>query len=434
MKPKNALQKKILKLSQALYPLSDYQRQSAIRKIAPHIAKYNSKKEYVCLDCGHSWTGAEAKTIVCPHCGKKLEVDKSRRWNYSEKYYFAVVTTCQGFQVIRMFFMQVNLRKGQAATYWIEEAFQKWFTPDGQTTIVGRRRHWLCYYSDVWDWGSDMEVRSENAGHSVSPYDVVGHSSVLPEIRRNGFKGDFHRCSPYTLFIRLLSNNKIETTWKMGYYQLVRHSLGAPYLFEKYWSSIKIAIRHKYKITDPSLWYDLLDALEYVGKDILNPKFICPDKLKEAHDYWIARKLAKIDRENREHERERQMTAEQRYLANLKQVVKDEAQYKKMKSKFFDLEFFDKEIKIKPLTSVREFVEEGHSLCHCVFTNGYYKRPDVLILHALVNDASIATIELSLENYKVLQCRGKHNKIPPMYDRIISLINKSIPLIMSKSA
>lgn len=434
MKPKNKLQKQILKLSHTLSPLSDYQRQEAIRKVAPHIAKYNSKKEYVCLDCGHSWTDEKTKKVVCPHCSIKLEVDTSRKRNYCEKYYFAVVTTCQGFQVIRMFFMQVNLRRGQSATYWIEEAFQKWFSPGGKLTIVGRARHWLNYYSDIWDWGSEMEVRSENAGHYVTPYDVVGHSSVLPEIKRNGYNGNYHRCSPYTLFTKLLSDNRVETAWKVGYYQLVRHSFGSPHQFEKYWSSVKIAIRHKYRITDPTLWYDLLDALEYCGKDTLNPKYICPNKLKQEHDFWMAKKQAKIDKENRERERERLMTEEQRYLANLNKVVKDEAEYKEAKSKFFDLEFCDKEIVIKPLVSVREFVEEGHSLCHCVFTGGYYKRPDVLILHALVNDTSIATIELSLRNYVIIQCRGKYNKIPPMYDRIMSLLQKNIPQIMSKSA
>lgn len=432
MKPRNKFQEKVLKLSQSLSSLNEYQRQNAIKKIAPHIAKYNSKKEYVCLDCGHSWTGEKMKKVVCPHCLSKLKVDSSRKWNYCEKDYFAIVTKCQGFQVIRMFFMQTNLRRGKKATYWMEEAFQNWITPDGNTAIIGRTRQGLTRYCDSWNWHSEMEIRNESAGHHVAPTGIVGHSSVIPAIKRNGFKGDFHNCNPNAICRKLLTDNRVETVWKVGQYRLVQHTLANSYEFSKYWHSIKVAIRHKYQIKDPSLWYDMLNAMNYLGKDILNPKFICPENLKKSHDEWIAKKRAKEAQEARRREREREMAEERRYLENLKKVEHDEIQYKTAMSTFFDLEFIDNEIVIKPLTSVKEFMEEGRSLHHCVFTNQYYLRNDVLILHALVDNTSIATIEFSLENYSVIQCRGAYNSKPAMYDRIMSLIKKSTPQIMSK--
>ena len=175
----------------------------------------------------------------------------------------------------------------------------------------------------------------------------------------------------------------------------------------------------------------MLDALDYCGKDLRNPKFICPNNLKEAHDFWIAKKRAKIDEENRRRERERRMTPEQRYQANSKH---DEAQYKQAKSKFLNLEFVDQEIVVKPLQSVREFLDEGEYMHHCVFTNKYYSKNNVLILHALVEGVSIATIEFSLENFSIVQCRGKYNKTPMSYERITSLVNSNIPKIISKTA
>lgn len=431
MKPRNKLQRKILKLSQGLSPLTKYQYKEAVRKVGLHIAKYSSKRGYECLDCGHTWTGAEAKRVVCPHCGAKLNVDATRKRNFCEKDYFAVVTKCQGFQVVRMFFMQTNLRKGSKPTYWICEAFQRWLTPDGKLTIVGRSRHWISYYCDCWNWDSDMEIRSEGPGHMVTPWKVVGQSSVIPEIKRNGYAGDFHHCSPYTLFKRLLTDNKTETAWKLGQYNMIAYSMAKSYEFEKYWPSAKVAFRHKYHISNASIWYDLLDALDYCGKDLRNPKFICPDNLKEAHDFWIAKKRAKIDEENRRRERERRMTPEQRYQANSKH---DEAQYKQAKSKFLNLEFVDQEIVVKPLQSVREFLDEGEYMHHCVFTNKYYSKNNVLILHALVEGVSIATIEFSLENFSIVQCRGKYNKTPMSYERITSLVNSNIPKIISKTA
>lgn len=431
MKPRNKLQRKILKLSQGLSPLTKYQNKEAIRKVGLHIAKYSSKRGYECLDCGHTWAGIEAKRVVCPHCTAKLDVDNTRKRNFCDKAYFAVVTKCQGFQVIRMFFMQTNLRKGSEPTYWICEAFQRWLTPDGKLTIVGRARHWISYYCDCWNWDSDMEIRNESYGHMVTPWKVVGQSSVIPEIRRNGYAGDFHHCSPYMLFKRLLTDNKTETAWKLGQYNMVEYSMAKSYEFEKYWPSAKVAFRHNYHISDASTWYDLLNALDYCDKDLRNPKFICPDNLKEAHDYWIAKKQAKIDEENRRIERERQITSEQRYQENAKQ---DEVQYKKAMSKFLNLEFVDQEIVVKPLQSVREFLDEGEYMHHCVFTNKYYSKNNALVLHALVGGVSIATIEFSLENFSIVQCRGKYNKTPVNYERIMSLVNSNIPKIISKTA
>lgn len=430
MKPRTKLQKEVLKLSKTLSPLSKFQYKEAVRKIGLHIAKYNPKKGYECLDCGHSWSEAEAQNVVCPHCAAKLQVDKSRKKNFCDKSYFAVVTKCQGFQVVRMFFMQTNLRKGSEPTYWICEAFQRWLTSDGQLTIVGRARHWISYYCDCWNWDSDMEIRSEGPGHMVTPWKVVGHTSVIPEIKRNGYAGDFHHCSPYTLFKRLLTDNKTETAWKLGQYDIVTFSMGKYYEFEKYWPSAKVAFRHKYHISDASIWYDLLDALEYCKKDLRNPKFICPDNLKEAHDYWVAKKRTIMDEANRQRERERQMTAIQRYEANCKE---DEAEYKKAMSKFLNLEFVDQEIVVKPLQSVREFLDEGEYMHHCVFTNKYYSKNNVLILHALVEGKSIATIEFSLENFTVVQCRKAYNKKPELYDRIMALMERNVPKIMSKA-
>lgn len=434
MKPKNKLQREVLKLSQSLPELNDYQRKDAIKKVAPHIAKYNSKKEYVCLDCGHLWTGDEAKSVICPHCHAQLEVDKSRKWNYCDKSYFAIVAKCQGFQVIRMFFMQTNLRRGREASYWISEAFQRWLRPDAKCTIISRARHWPSHYCDCWNWDSDLELRNEHYGHTIIPYKVVGHSSVIPEIKRNGYDGDFHNCSPYTLFKMLLTDNRIETILKVKQYHLLEYAMAYSHNISRYWASIKIAFRHKYQINDPSMWFDLLNALDYLEKDLRNPQLILPKDLKKSHDEWMVKKQAKEAREERRWQRERELNEEQRYLENLKRVAKDEAAYKKAKSKFFDLEFVDNEIVIKPLTSVKEFVEEGHLMHHCVFSNQYFKKNDVLIFHALVSNVSVATIELSLENMMIVQCRGVHNSKPEQYDRIVNTIQSNIPKIRQKIA
>lgn len=434
MKPKTKLQKAVVKSMRKLSPLSEYQRKEAIKQIAPHIAKLNSKGEYTCMDCGYSWKGEKAENITCPHCLSKLQVETDRKRKHTINDYFMVITKCNGFQVLRMFFITTKLCKGESANWWIGEVFQRWITSEGKGVIVSRSHYFSSYYCDLWDWNSDLEIRNECRAHSIEPYKIIGRVNVIPELTRNGFKGDFHNCSPNSLIKGLLSDNRIETLWKVGQIKLVENFTISPYKFYRYWSEIKIAIRHHYMIKDATMWYDLLGFLSELDKDIHNPKLICPVNLKEAHDYWLQKIQAKREREYRQQERERLLNEEQRYLQDLKQVAKEEAEYKKAKSQFFDLVFNDGELTIKPLTSVKEFVEEGHLMHHCVFARKYYKDDKALILHAIIDNVSVATIEINLDNLKIVQCRGIYNSVPSMQGRIIALIEENKNKIAQKLA
>ena len=51
-----------------------------------------------------------------------------------------------------------------------------------------------------------------------------------------------------------------------------------------YGSPTKIAVRNGYEIADISLWSDYVDTLRRLGKDIHNPKYLCPTDLKGEHD------------------------------------------------------------------------------------------------------------------------------------------------------
>lgn len=65
----------------------------------------------------------------------------------------------------------------------------------------------------------------------------------------------------------------------------------------------------------------------------------------------------------------------------------------------------DGDIEISPLKTVNDFYCEGSALHHCVFTMGYYKRKDSLILGAKVNGERTETIEVSLKDFSVSQCK-----------------------------
>lgn len=418
MKPKTKLQKAVAGSIKLLPPLSRHQYEEAI-KAMPHIAKCNAKGQYTCLECGHQWQGEKAETAICPHCGTKLQVETDRTQKHKLTDYFAVITKCNGFQVIRMFLVKAMLRKGQQAEYQQMEVFQRWITPKGENVIVGKRRHFLCHYIDVWDVESDLEIRAEHEVHTLIPSAVIGRISVIPELKRNGFNGDFLGLTPYRYMTALLKDPRIETLLKAGQTALARHFILSNYRFEHYWPMIKIAIRNRYKVNDATMWLDMLSALEYCGKDTHNTKYICPSILCEAHDHWI-----KKQNELQRKERERQ--ERERYFADLKQREIDEANYVENKGKFFGIAITDGEIIIKVLDSVKAFFDEGATLSHCVASNKYYNKPNSLILSARIDDKAIETIEIDLQSLEVVQCRGSHNQSSQYHERILSLMRANI--------
>jgi hypothetical protein len=170
----------------------------------------------------------------------------------------------------------------------------------------------------------------------------------------------------------------------------------------------------------------MIETMTYLGKDILNPKFVCPDNLNEAHNHWQHLKDAKLAKERERREREREAAEAARYLADTENVEADEANYHKAKSKFFDINICNGEITIRPLQSVKEFIAESSLHHHCVFSNKYYSRDNSLILHAIVNGVSVETIEVSLDNISVIQCRGKYNAPSEYHDIILDLMKRNL--------
>ena len=69
----------------------------------------------------------------------------------------------------------------------------------------------------------------------------------------------------------------------------VSYFVNRPLELDRCWQSYKVATRHHYRPSDMGLWADTIRLLEQCGKDICNPKFICPQNLRAEHDYWMNR-------------------------------------------------------------------------------------------------------------------------------------------------
>ncbi len=172
------------------------------------------------------------------------------------------------------------------------------------------------------------------------------------------------------LFKALLSDPRIETLMKAGEIEEMKYFLSNPATADNLWASYLIAKRHHYQINNIGMWCDYLMMLKNLGKDIRNPKNICPQYFIEAHDR--VHRLIDAKREKARAERERQYEIErrEREQQRLLKEKENEDRFIALKSKFFGLVITDNELTIKVLESIDEYYEEGTKQDICVFGAG----------------------------------------------------------------
>lgn len=440
MKPKTKIQKEVARLSATLRPITEAQERWAYRHRIEHIAYRAKSGILTCSLCGHSWkseNGSLCDTLAgckCPHCGAELKVLETRKRTQKEIRYFSVITVCGGFQVIRVAQAHYSSKKGEPMKFNCTEVVQRWISPDGKVTDMALLRTFPSYYCDQWSLYSDMEVRPYNSLYD----DVCKWSEVyplirtIPQLRRNGFKGDFYGISPVLLFKRLLSDTRIETLMKSGEIEDMKYFILNPRNAEMLWASYLIAKRHHYKINSLELWCDYLQMLNNLGQDIRNPKNICPADFIDAHDRAMRRIEAKRMKERTENERRWEAERRDREQRKLLEEKQREDDFKAMKSKFFGLVISDNEITVKVLESIEEYYEEGKAQNICVFGAGYYTKAESLVLSARIGDRIIETVEVDLQTLRVVQCHGKGNLNTPYHDRIVDLVNSNAQLIKAR--
>lgn len=367
MKPKTAIQKRVAKLSATLRPITDTQKRWAYSHCFEHFAYRTKSGTMTCGDCGHQWkseNGSLCDTVAgckCPRCGAELKVNDTRKRTYKETRYFSVITICGGFQVIRVAQIRYVSRKGEPIKLYCDEVVQRWISPDGKVTTMALLRACAFFYCDLWALDSGMEIRGYNDLYDnvVAWGDVYPRMNIIPQLKRNGFKGNFHGISPITFFKRLLSDPRIETLMKDDKIEEMKYFILNSRNADDFWASCLIARRHRYQINNISMWCDYLRMLVNLGQDIRNPKNICPENFIEAHDKAHRRIEAKYHKENEENERRWAAERREREQRRLLQEKQREEDFKALKGKFFGLVITDNEITVKVLESVAEYYEEG---------------------------------------------------------------------------
>ena len=420
MKPRNKKQERILALSGQLRPLSKAQMQWALNYTINHFAYRLKNGKAVCLKCGHEWNASEG-VCRCPHCGISLEVKTTKERVRKDKSYFNIITAKGGYQIIRMFLMSVELRKGMVAEPSFQEIGQYWLDENGNATVVGLKRT-IGWYVDSFDYCSKFELRRDNdAFQFIADQWVYPRIKVTDTIKRNGFDGHTYDINPLTLFKELLTNPKAETLMKSGDVEMLRYLCHSPFNADEidfYWKSIKVAKRAGFEFEDAQMWMDYIKMLERMGKDLHSPVLVAPHDLKTAHDLYSA----KVERQRIKQQREE----------DRKKAETDEAKFEELKGRYIGLVMTDGEIVIHTLNSVAEYYDEGSRQHICVGSAGYYLKENSLVFTAKIKGQTIATIEISLSDYSIIQCRAFANKVCKYQDRIAKIIKDNTKMIAER--
>ncbi len=321
--------------------------------------------------------------------------------------------------MIRNFELFAYYKEGEVPHYFIWEVLQHWILPDGKREVVARTHNMGSEY-----WCGDLEIRQKTTGsyyynrlNEVYPYKYHPDSTFKPEYRKYGID---HNLEGLTFLnaIKLLPESPMaETLLKAKQYSLLGHLNNNYSSTYRYWPSIKICLRNKYFVKHVRYYIDYLELLDHFGKDLRNAHYVCPKNLKKEHNLLVAKRKRQRDREQAASRREK--------------LLKDEKVFEKLKKAMFaGIVFSDGIIKVKVLESVKEYIEEGDALHHCVAS--YALKEDSLIFSAWIRGKRIETIEVSLKQLKVVQCRGLQNHNTEYHDRIISLVNKNMHLIKER--
>ena len=430
---RKSLGKHVLEMSKHLKPLTQKEKDYA-RSIFPASGYYKKDGEVWCHCCGHvehqlpGMLDIDLEVGYQCRCLQHLVLEhQPRKENLTEAKYYSVVHTYNKWQVIRTFDVHRINRKYYPTEYSIREVYQNWVSPDGEEVIISKRYSRGCNFFH-WYYDTEYTIKQHNASCSGSyafedVFDVrdnyfYSQYNITKKLHKYGWCKALEKL-PYVSVVEcmktLLTSRHAETVVKQGQYDVFLYMVREELKELRYMPSLNICHRNRYMILDASMYFDMLSFLERTGKDIRNPKYICPEDLYNAHNAAQAA-YSKI---------RKKVEAEE----NRKRALSENAEYVKDKGKFFGVLIADGELSIQVLKSVTEFFEEGESMHHCVFANEYYKKKDSLILSAKVAGERKETIEVNLKTFSIVQSRAAFNKNSEYHSRIIELMNKNMNLI-----
>lgn len=394
---------------------------------------YSTKKRSICSHCGQEFENAgfkDGEIIICPHCHTKLENKATRKTKSHDTYITQQLCTQGEYQVIRTYFSEVYTRVGRKVSIYHQHVYD-WYISETKRSFLFSVPLCMYYYRCSNPFSSGTMRLSKNASYEMRQGwyidAIIPRKQVQPWAKRLGFGKQILKIDNYDLLSNLMTNPHIETLLKAKQYSLMKYYMARG---DAFWNSVKIALRHGFEfggVKDVETWMDYLHMLSSEGKDILNPAYICPEDLTKAHDDLNRIRHERWERQRAAIERERQVQEEQRMAKLMNEDSEENKHLREHIRNIINWRVTIGNIVIEPLKTIEEFFEEGKEMHHCVFGAGYYKKDSCIILGAKVSGNRTETIEVSTQNFSIVQCRGKHNIDSEYHEQILSLMEKSLP-------
>lgn len=394
------------------------------------------KKVGWCDVCGeefeHQLWDSRKKEIRCPKCGAKVALKKSPQKKVSNNtYYFQEVTVAGEWQVVRTWFCRRESKRRimygseemlpMSVKYEAREVYQRFIRKATVPIIIGLGVQGASFYCDLWKWDSKWEIRREDSQHYIGAW-MATRPKLLPELKMRGLTRLSDNCSASKQIEKVFNDWEAEVLLKAGAKEMYDYFITSPRTMMDYWPSVRVALRHHYHVKDVSMWLDLLGMLNAEGKDLRNPHYVCPADLKAEHDRWMEIRRRRWEKQRaEEEERERKRQAEL-----LDEDGQSNADYRDRLGKMLRVVVTVGDIELRPLQSIKEFYEEGEAMHHCVFTNGYYRKDECLIIGARVNGEMAETIEIDTGEWRIIQCRGKHNQDSQYHEAIMEAMTNNM--------
>ena len=414
------LEKEVTRLSEELLDVTQSQK-DWIHKNSLNHKGFATKTRVICMDCGETFSPkiVKRKKAVCPCCNTKLKVEITRCRTDYQSTFNAVAMTYKGYQVIRYINTYANYAKGKKATYSTNKVIEFWINSKDKITMIGNLR------SVGWvgeRWSGDWSIR-KNYGHHYkynlyTNYYLPG-SRFLKKYTKIGINRHLKGLTFSQAISLVRKYSEAETLLKAKEYELLYYMKNYTSETIRYWSSIKLALKHKYKLKlkDVGLWIDYLGYLEFFDKDLRSPKYLFVDNIKKEHNKYY-KKLEKIKKEKEK----------QRRIADLESR---EPSYLEKNKPYIGLSFKKNEVEISFLNTVKEVFEEGEALKHCVWQREYYKK-NTLLFSAQINGVKISTIEVDPKQLKVIQVRGYNNQVTDHDERFIKIMTQNLSKIAKR--
>ena len=442
MRPKNAREREVTALSRRITDLTLAQKKWLLDEVMEKRI-YTSGRKCWCTYCGEGWTEKiEGEEAVCPHCGARAKVYQGRHTTFREFYYARFFQVYKGWQIIRYVLVKWECRQGEKPSIEHEDVIQKWCQPGQPMITLSRSLGMMSWYRKIPYTLSDPTLSIKpNHGQWYGEWmktKTYPRMSLLPVyVKHLGRHPDFDEIGLYapTLLGDIFGCPYLEKLWKDGNKEKLIKMWHWTDELNRYWPSIKVALRHGYEPEHWGSYFEHLKALKFLRYDMHSPRYVAPPDFGELHDLVMRQFRNKLDmlQQRREEARALRQALAGEELARQKEedAKKSTKSFSKWIAKFAGLEIADENIIITPLMSIEAFKEEGNAMHHCVFTGAYYKKDGALILSARTREGNerVETIEVNTKALTIVQSMGAYNRHTDKHDEICNLVKKAMPKI-----